>query len=143
MSEEKRKIILSDSDWFLQSLINIINGKDLEIGITLNVGGFLVSGLLVSGHHYFEGFAQDFASIFAGTDEAQIIKESFFKCGEIYTKEKEENEEIPPPSYIHLKSAKFFNANGNPIPSNRGVWWRGRISEVSGFVLGILSANNS
>jgi hypothetical protein len=144
MSDDTQNTTIEDNgDWFLQSLINIVNGKDLEIGITLNVGGFLVSGLLVSGHRYFEAFGQEFSSAFTETDVVQSIKESFSMYGVIYTQERSQDEDVPPPNYIHLRNAKFFNTNGNPLPGNRGVWWRGRVSEVSGFMLGNLSSDQA
>ena len=125
-------------DWFLQSLVNLANNSDVEIGITLQVSGLLVSGTLVGGKKYFEGFAEDFSSAFANDPEsAESIKSSFTKYGEIY--QKEESEEVPPPQYIHMKDTHFFSTAGNPIPGNRGVWWRGRVAEVGGFILGSLS----
>lgn len=131
---------VTQSDWFLQSLVNMVNINDLEFGITLQVSGLLVSGNLVGGKEYFEGFAEDFSSSFTNEPEvAENIKSSFAQYGEIY--EKKDGEEIPPPQYIHLKDTRFFNTSGNPIPGNKGVWWRGRISEVGGFTLGSLSRN--
>lgn len=143
MNEENNEITqvvrVDDKDWFLQSLINMVNGGKMSFGITLNVGGFLVSGTLIGGKEYFEGFGEDFASGFQDLDSAESIKAAFSKNGEIYTSE----EDAPPPSYVHIKDARFFNTNGNPIPGNRGVWWRGRVAEVDGFSLGSLSAENS
>lgn len=125
-------------DWFLQSLVNIVNGKDFEFGITLQVSGFLISGNLVCGKRYFEGFAEDFSNIFAATPEAAAsTKRSFAQFGKIY--EKAGDEKVPDPQYIHLKNARFFNTSGNPIPGNKGVLWRGRLSEVASFFLGNLS----
>ncbi|MFL1806044.1 gas vesicle accessory protein GvpU [Plesiomonas shigelloides] len=140
MSEEKNEVTqvirIDDKDWFLQSLVNMANGGVLSFGITLNVGGFLVSGELIGGKAYFEGFGSDFASGLSDSSIADQVKASFAQHGEIYSS----NENPSPPAYIHLKDARFFNSNGNPIPGNRGVWWRGRISEVDGFSLGSLSA---
>ena len=133
---------VSQTDWFLQSLVNIAHDVNLEIGITLQVSGMLVSGNLVSGKQYFEGFATDFASAFIAHPEvAESIKNSFASYGDIYNKEAEveSSQPQPLPQYIHLKNARFFNTAGNPIPGNRGVWWRGRICEVGGFTLGSLS----
>ena len=132
----------ADADWFLQSLVRMANESSLEIGITLQVSGMLVSGNLVSGKQYFEGFANDFASPFANDPEtASAIKDSFGAYGEIYGQPKEGEPDRPAPQFVHLKDARFFNTAGNPIPGNRGVWWRGRICEVGGFSLGSLSAN--
>ena len=55
----------AQQDWLLQSLVNMANVSELEIGITLQVSGLLVSGILVGGKKYFEGFAEDFAGAFA------------------------------------------------------------------------------
>jgi hypothetical protein len=140
MSDEKLDVIQDNEDWFLQRLIDLVNGQDTEIGITLNVGGFLISGLLVSGHRYFEGFGQEFCGALKDENMVKSLKEIFSEFGKIYSKENAEGEEVPPPRYIHLRNAKFINSNDNPVPGNRGVWWRGRVSEVSGFILGILKA---
>ncbi|HEB27724.1 MAG TPA: hypothetical protein ENI05_08095 [Porticoccus sp.] len=132
-------IRIDDKDWFLQNLINMVNSGELKFGITLNVGGFLVSGNLIGGKHYFEGFGADFASGFSGDEVEDEIKNAFAKNGEIYSSE----EEPSPPIYVHIEDAKFFNTNGAPIPENKGVWWRGRVSEVSGFSLGSLSEGDT
>jgi hypothetical protein len=139
----------ADTDWFLQSLVNMVNNSTLEIGITLQVSGMLVSGSLVSGKSYFEGFASDFASPFTDPEIAASIKdpeiaasikESFASYGEVYKTAADDTARRPLPQFIHIKGARFFNTSGNPIPGNMGVWWRGRICEVGGFSLGSLKA---
>jgi hypothetical protein len=132
----------AQTDWFLQTLVRMINNFDMEIGMTLQVSGMLVSGSLVSGKKYFDGFATDFSSPFSESPEtAASIRSSFASYGEVYAKDEENGEDQPLPQYIHLKQARFFNTSGNPIPGNTGVWWRGRIGEVGGFSLGSLSAS--
>lgn len=39
----------------------------------------------------------------------------------------------PFPCYIHLVNAQVFYPNAQPIPGNRGVAWRGKISSVDAF----------
>lgn len=134
-------MIIDDKDWFLQTLINMVKGGGFTFGITLNVGGFLVSGNLIGGKDYFESFGTDFAEGLASEGTADKIKESFASIGYPNISDKDENK-VSSPGFIHLKDAKFFNTNGNPIPENKGVLWRGRISEVSGFSLGLLSKTN-
>jgi hypothetical protein len=142
MSEENSNNINSSdekiSDWFLQLLVHIINGKENETGITLNVGGMLVTGKMVSGDKYFEGFARDFTSLMKDEESIKQVTDAFHQIGDVYT-QNATKENKPLPQYIHLKDTHFFNTSGKPIPSNRGVWWRGRLSEVSGFTLGILA----
>lgn len=131
---------LADTDWFLQMLVGMTNDAMFEVGITLQVSGMLVSGSLVSGKAYFDGFAADFASIFAEPEIASSIRRDLSSYGDVYNAPDEGQPDRPPPQYVHLKNARFFNTAGKPIPANRGVWWRGRIREVGGFTLGSLSA---
>ncbi|WP_196482435.1 gas vesicle accessory protein GvpU [Burkholderia pseudomultivorans] len=129
------------TDWFLQSLVSIVNRTPGTFGITLNVDGQLISGQLVGGKQYFEGFADAFAGALNDVDGAEGVRSFLASHGNIYSDEDDAPNDIPPPQFIHVKGARFFSNSGNPIPGNGGVWWRGRISEVDGFCLGELSAS--
>ena len=134
--------IAPQKDWFLQFLVNLANRNQFEIGITLNVGGLLISGTLVGVKRYFEVFGEDFSASFEAGKSPVDIKLFFKKIGdECACVSNRENSESP--SYIHLKDAKFYNPQGNPIPANGGICWRGRISEVQGFTPGNLSKSPS
>jgi hypothetical protein len=124
-------------DWFLQFLVNTANKSQFELEITLNVGGFLVSGRLAGVRQYFADFGSDFATSFDAGKGSEEIKATFRKIGDECSCVSQA-EPTESPSYIHLKDARFFDAQGNSIQGNRGVWWRGRISEVQGFVPGTL-----
>jgi predicted hydrocarbon binding protein len=143
MSDEQKQEHENVGDSFLQYLINLTNLLNIEIRITLNVSGFLVSGSIVSGAKYFEGFGKDFSSMHSPSDDPERLKDYFSKFSEIYTQSIEEDKEIPSQDYIHLKNAIFINAAGSSVNSLPGVWWRGRTSEVSGFTLGNPSANQA
>ncbi|MFD1383871.1 gas vesicle accessory protein GvpU [Rhodanobacter aciditrophus] len=138
MSENKASVTevvnVDDKDWFLQDLIEIANSGKMSFDITLTVGGFLVSGTLIGGKEYFQGFGEEFSFGLKG-EAAEKVKAAFSKNGDVYANK---SEPALAPSYIHLKNAHFFHTSGTPVPENRGVWWRGRISEVSGFSLGAL-----
>lgn len=138
-------------DWFLQMLVGLANSWNLIIGITLNVGGTLISGDLVSGREYFEDFAKNFVDGFAagvkGVDPETVsaMEVSLKKLADMYPdrtveKKKEEEEEealrtTDRPTYIHLRDARIYHPAGAPIPANQGVWWRGRLEAVDGFIL--------
>jgi len=132
-------------DWFLQLLVQITNGIEAHLPLTLNVGGLLISGELVSGHVYFNGFADELKNAMKGVSESAAgAVDDFRKLGEIYKLELSEPEkEIkrPSPLFIHLRNTRMFHPGGQPIPSNRGVWWRGRLESVDGFILGSLSVD--
>jgi len=128
-----------EADWFLQHLVDTVNRTDLEIPITVQVAGVFVSGILVGGKRYFEGFGDDVAAGLADdTQSAEMLRDAFAGLGKMYDDE-ESVAAIYSPRYIHLRDARFFGtASSPPVPSNKGVWWRGRLSHVGGFVLGTL-----
>ena len=129
-------------DWFLQALVNMANRSSLEVEVTLQRSGFLISGLLVNGQAYVEGLAKDFSIAPSnGPEVYEQVRNRFSKFGE--NLDLEEGDETLLPQYIHLKNARFFNVSGTSISEDRAVWWRGRISEVCGFMLGGLTNEES
>lgn len=100
--------------------------------ITLNVGGWLISGYLIGYEEYMKTFM--FGQIQKVIDEA---REQLKAEGEL---EESSGNDQPHkcPRFIHLKDAKFFQPGYHPIPGNEGVLWRGRLSAVDGFVYGVL-----
>lgn len=130
--------LIANTDWLLQILINLVNGGDMSISITLNVGGTMVHGDLVGGHKYLEQMGLGFSRGLFGNEskESRSLAESFKKMGDtIYEKEKLEDPEQPGPSFIHLKNAKFIRPIGQTFPENGGFWWRGKVSAIDGFFL--------
>lgn len=127
-------------DWFLQFLTRHVNESNLEFGVTLQVGGMLVTGQLVPGAAYFDGFAEQFSTIFTDPKVAEEYRTALAGAGDLYRKPAADD--APPAQYVHLRDARFFNTKGDPIVE-RGVWWRGRISQVIGFTLGTLAVTTS
>lgn len=137
MNSQPEQVVQQQSvDAFLQLLIGAVDQTNLEFAITLHVDGFLVSGMLVGVQKYFDGFGADFASGISDEKEAAKVREKISRLGMRGRAETEEHSDAAVSACIHLKDARFFTTDGNPIPSNRGVWWRGRLSAVSGFILG-------
>ena len=139
-NENAQKMLTTpDTDWFLQLLVETVKNCKLKIGITLNIGGLLLSGNLVSGKDYFEGLAKDLSSCFPNKEASARIKHALEEYAEkIYSESNQGSSQIPPPAYIHLENANFFSFNGQSLSSNGSVWWRGRMSEIQGFILGTL-----
>lgn len=138
-NETKEIVSTTEKDWLLQLFVNMVNNAtDVQISlpITLITHGLLVSGRLIGGKQYFESIGEVLSTAM-GSSEG--VKNSFIELGE-KTYSNPQNEKKTPPTYIHLQEAKFFHPNGNPVPINTGVYWRGRISEVSGFMFGTLNA---
>jgi hypothetical protein len=128
-------------DWFLQSLVSIVNDESASIPITLSIGSLLISGDMIGGKTYFSEFARQFKDGFRGigSETAATIEEAFKRLGDIYDpvqKESQGNASIQKPHIIHLRDARIYHSGGNPSPSEKGVLWRGRLEAVDGFSLG-------
>lgn len=131
---------VDDKDWFLQMLVDMANkNPSIGVGLTLNVGGMIISGNLCNGKDYFYRFGESLGdAIFPNDkDNAQSVHEAYRSIGDdVYDDSSEKN----PASYIHMMNAKFFSVKGDIIPSTSvGFLWRGKISSVDSFSLGSLS----
>ena len=134
----------STQDWFLEFLIHTTGESGISpFGVTLNVGGLLISGKVISAQHYFKCLAQDIADNLrkagATQDSIDFAIESFTKLG-VPQKEQNDGENAPRPLFIHLTEAKFFFPGNMPIPNNQSILWRGMIRNVDGIIMGTLSA---
>lgn len=136
--DEKLAIDDTNVDWFLQSLVNMANNRGIEMAITLNIAGGLVSGQLIGGKKYFEEFAEAFSQAWPGEGK-ELIRASFAKTGEqVYGNDAQQVPTKNKPQFIHLKNAQVWNPGGGKSPSEGGVLWRGCINSISGFSLGKL-----
>jgi hypothetical protein len=133
--EVKTKVAPSGNDWFLQQFVARANHEGLELGITLQTGGFLVSGILISGHAYLEQISALLLDAFVDEGVKQHYRDAMSYLAEHMKSKNAEDIDLSP-AFIHLREAKLIQAGGPSIPRNQPVLWRGRISEVSGFFLG-------
>jgi hypothetical protein len=125
-------------DHFLQAIVGIAN-NGIEVGVTLTISGFLVSGIVVSGKRYFdEHLGSAFVKAFPESSR-HVIRDFLRTFASVYDPMPEdEDAKMPPPVFIHLMNARFFHNSGRPIPNNEAIWWRGRLSDVQGFHMGNL-----
>jgi hypothetical protein len=136
---------LSNEDFFLQNLVSLVNGsKDMRIGLTLTVGGTLISGVIIGGMEYFDKFSSQFITGYKlDTDDKsqELMNKYFDSYKKIYTSPLTDDEEKQGPAYIHLDNVRIYQEQNKPIPTNDGMLWRGKISDVQGFTLGVISAS--
>jgi len=131
-------------DWLLSDLITVFAQNGMEMDITLNIGGTLVSGTLISGKTYFNEMADGFVKAPGlSTETVQVMDKYWRGWADIYDKPEDAGEdwEPGPASYVHLRNTRCFNGGDSPIPVNRGPLWRGRLSSIDGFWLGSLSSD--
>ena len=136
-SAEQSPKSLPDSDWFLEILVKWANGKDgntlVGTGITLSLKGLLVSGSLIGYREYFEGIASLAEKSNGNSEMVGFVADTIRGIAEKISKFD------MPVEYIHLKDAHFYLGGNKEIPANAGVYWRGRLSEIDGFTIGLLS----
>ena len=141
MSNDEKETVsqqVSQGDFHLRDVILLANGTKAEFPITLTVGGMLISGLLTGGKRYFEEFAETMANAHGTAETSEQLREFFSRRTKIYDAP-EEGEPPVPLAYVHLREARFFVPGAQPVPSSGGVLWRGRLSQVDGFHLGMLT----
>ena len=105
-----------------------------DFPITLNVGGMLITGDLISRNAYMKDFL--YGPIVKAIRKAEEDDELLKQQTEEIRKEVKEK----PYDFIHLKNAKFFVPGQPPIPTEQeSTLWRGRLSCVDGFTMGSLA----
>lgn len=112
-------------------------GGESAIGVTLWVGGSIVSGELISRSAFFAGVA-DMMRTRPNTEAFVLAFDKFAKDAAEEDSQTAEGESESRIGYIHLRNARTFNS-GNPIPANQGVWWRGRMESVDAWSFGLLA----
>ena len=123
----------------LATLIALMDSA--EVGVTLHVGGAVVSGLLISPRRYFKLLIHEIESSVAtnSEDAAPTVQgfadffrptlASFEESIEAYRN----SDKVPPrPHHVHLRHVQTF-VSQEPLPQRL---WRGRITEVSAWSIG-------
>jgi hypothetical protein len=134
----------AEPDFVLATLVSVINSlPSMEFGVTLYVGGLIVSGLAVSGHSYFNLLHDKVVG--DGTDANRTAFASIFKrAGEVYPQthgdETDDDDEAgdkkprPTTTYIHLRAATV-HVVGSADTIEQDLW-RGRLSQIDGWSMG-------
>lgn len=122
-------------DAILQDFVRVVNKFDLGIGITLTVGGNLVTGQLISSTKYFKLCKERFAAAGGDSDLAQQLS-SFMAKHEDDSRAYMASGDDSQPVYIHLENARMYGPNANRQADLKIDLWRGRLTEVSGFTIG-------
>lgn len=141
------------TDVVLSELVGICDDSDFSMAISLQLGGYLVSGVLVSMVDYFRGLGglvrgagssqapAEALSAVAGLFDTRGDEQQARRQRRIAVLEDErtvlEPEDRVRPAYIHLGDARLIGPTGEiaTIP-----FWRGRLDHVDAFWLGSLSS---
>src|SRR3954447_8277113 len=137
-------------DWFLGRIVALAN-KEIELPLTLCVGGLLISGISISQRRYFEHVAEHIRSGSGFGRVREVLAESFATYPDQLSKtiaqrlrqspegedpvEAKRLEEEVASMYIHLADVGTLSSSGEYI-NLAGAFWRGRIEAVDGFWIG-------
>ncbi|MCE9672890.1 hypothetical protein LY474_34300 [Myxococcus stipitatus] len=142
------------SDWFLEQFVAFMNSLDYSVGLTLSVGGTLVTGKLISPQEYFQAIGKQMEAAFAkgglSPEVSKQVGEFIQSRGEAATPSEDllkaaEKAAIAADvlpitgnqrAYIHLKDAGILTPSTGARMSLSGAYWRGRIAEVESFIIG-------
>ncbi|WP_429351769.1 gas vesicle accessory protein GvpU [Paenibacillus sp. 4624] len=113
-------------DFLLVALVEVADS--LSLGLTLNVGGTLVSGLLISNKDYFESIADEFESV--NEDGAKLA--SLYRRFAATHYSDTSGDAIT--EYIHLKDVVIAQGETSYLIK----LWRGKLNSVDGFSFGTL-----
>lgn len=129
-------------DWLLAWIVSLAE-TGIEIGVTLSVGGQLVSGTVIGGRQYFDGISNSIKDSSASEGDASLpiresLAESFKTWRVVYPTPGDVSlNGGHKPSFIHLKNVTIFMGT-SPLPSN---FWRGQLANIDGFSFGSLLAS--
>lgn len=127
------------TDGLLQWLVDFVIRTDISIAINLTIGGNIVSGMLIPHKKYFETLSEDISALFetAGPESAAALKRTVLSLQPLQHTGIDETA----PQFLHLEKAHIFSGKSGSINSE-GMLWRGKISAVEGFSLGMLRNGN-
>lgn len=133
-----------EADGLLQLLISY-SELGIETPVTLLTGGMTVSGVIVSAAIYMENTGEQLSAALRNhhADLAETISQSFAQLKQDVEAQSKAADEAGALSarFIHLKNAKYFVPGQDGLPNNvDGIFWRGRLSAISGFSLGAFTA---
>ena len=125
-------------DAVLRTLIRTIdrlpNGS--SIGITLTLGGAVVTGQMIGQADYVELLSNAVAS---ATADAGLASEVAKGLASTASDLGERDARIDAVRHVHMRDVRFHLSSGLPKAHLTLPLWRGRLSEVSGFALGEFS----
>jgi hypothetical protein len=131
-----------EKDIVLVQLASMANDSpSAEVGITLSVGGALVSGNLIGGPTYFKRQAD----AIRGVANGESLAEYFETFGSAQYAGSENKDRLTLAdlynsiTFIHLSDVTVMLTN---VPTVRLSLWRGRLAAVDGWSLGRLGVTN-
>ena len=129
------------------NLLLLAAERDIRVGLTVNVGGVVVSGTLIGTLAYCRALADQFASAAGGTEMDETFADSFRDLVDDAVGVAGGDRRNPPDAvayqqavgFLHLADARYVGGTGLMPMGRHGVLWRCPVCDVSGWSLGDLT----
>jgi hypothetical protein len=130
---------MNDNDELLEFLLRKVEETGIGAGITLCFNGSIITGNLVKSKIYYDKMIEmyDFDnSQLTAKNQDELDKWSgYYSEYVVFIDELKKQEDPQNLKYIHLEHVTFRNVNSNIL--TQAIVWRGKLSSVDGFSIGI------
>lgn len=121
----------ADYDFILEILMNAAK-SGMPTPITVNSGGVLITGMLVSEAEYLKEFA--------GGMILDAMKRRVEGDEALRARMKEAKDDPSEREFIHIKNPQIILASGQMLPQGACPMWRGRVKSIDGYIPGQLAS---
>ncbi|KAF6561971.1 hypothetical protein G9G63_20170 [Paenibacillus sp. EKM202P] len=128
VSDKSATALPLDKDFTLENLVRIVNAG-LIIGITLTVGGNIITGNMISGKEYMNSITETFENINEQGETLASMYRSY--ANTIYASEDASEWDV---EFLHLKDAIILQGTTRLEVD----LWRGKINAVDGYSFGYI-----
>jgi hypothetical protein len=132
----QKDFTVPQSDHMLRTLAAIPEKSQMELGITLNVSGLLITGYMISQATYFNNLIDGLNASNADSEAKVLLVDFLSQLRDKLEDERLNKRTHPFPEFIHLRDTTLYPSEGQGMPSYGEALWRGRIQSVDGFSLG-------
>ena len=134
-NDETTTIVDRTSDEVLRVLARLAQESGVEMGITVAVGGGVVSGVLIAREKWLDKYVLAYNE--SGDDGQAVAR----RLREAFQQEDLTESEATPFTYhyLHLQDAQVMHGSTG-LPPDRGGFWRVRLDAVTGWSPGTLRA---
>jgi hypothetical protein len=127
---------LAQVDPMLRALAEVAERSPLELGVTLNVKGLIITGFIISQSTYFDSLINGLESVSQEHEVKESLQEFLSGLKEKLAPKKTDHNSSDYPKFIHLRNVKIYPSEGKGMPTYGDALWRGLIDSVDGFSLG-------
>jgi len=130
---------MNDNDDLLEFLLRKVEETGIGAGITLCLNGSIITGNLVKSKIYYDKMIEmydfDNSQLTAKNQDELDKWNGYYSEYVVFINELKKQEDPQNLKYIHLEHVTFRNVNSNIL--TQAIVWRGKLSSVDGFSIGI------